>query len=371
MKLRIVSLIVAVISVLLIFTSCGVVKNINGIITFVVDDDVYGEIKIDESMTSVEMPNDPTKEGFVFGGWFYDKNTWNKPFSLNSILNTPIANQIEVTLYAKWLTPEEAEMLNNQIFAFEEDTYYVAVGETVALQIKTALRLEDVAFTSSDSTIAKYFGGEVLGKSKGTCKITATTPNGTSVECTIVVGGKVVNTGKCGENVTWTYYDDNSLVFSGTGEMEEYYEDCWYQPSNVLIPWYAYSPMVKEIIIEEGITNIAAFAFIDCKNVQKISIPDSVVKIGHCAFEHWNNYEGFVLNKSVAELGKMVFHSCKFNVYYEGTEQDFNAIKVPSTSNDYSHIDRWNAVFNGNLLFYSETSQQGCWRYVDGVPTAW
>lgn len=371
MKLRVISLIVAIISVLLIFTSCVAVKNINGTITFVVDDDIYGEIKIDESMTSVEMPNDPTKEGFVFGGWFYDKNTWNKPFSLNSILNTPIANQIEVTLYARWLTPEEAEMLNNQIFAFEEDTYYVAVGETVALQIKTALRLEDVAFTSSDSTIAKYFGGEVLGKSKGTCKITATTPNGTSVECTIVVGGKVVNTGKCGENVTWTYYDDHSLVFTGTGDMQEYYEDWWYQPANVLIPWYAYSSTAKEIVIKDGITSIAAFAFLNCKNVQKISIPDSVAKIGHCAFEHWSSYDGFILGKSVKELGKGVFHSCNFNIYYEGSAEEFNAIKIPPVSNNSWSNESWNAEFNGNLLFYSETEQQGCWRYVDGVPTAW
>lgn len=367
MKLKTISLLVAVLSVLLIVTSCGVIKNINGTITFVVDDEVYDKIKIDESMISVEMPKDPTKEGFVFGGWFYDKNTWNKPFSLNSILNTPIANQISVTLYAKWLTPEEAEMLDNQTFAFEEDTYFVAEGETVSLQIKTALRLEDVSFTSSDSTIAKYFGGEVLGKSKGTCKITATTPNGISAECTIVVSGKVVNTGKCGENVTWTYYDDNSLVFSGSGEMEEYYEDCYYAPGNVLIPWYAYSPMTKEIIIEEGITSIAAFAFVDCRNIQKISIPDSVVKIGHCAFEHWNNYEGFVLNKTITELGKMVFHSCKFNVYYEGTKTDFDAINVPSDTKYYT----WDASFEGTLLFYSEAEQSGTWRYVDGVPTAW
>lgn len=89
------------------------------------------------------------------------------------------------------------------------------------------------------------------------------------------------------------------------------------------------------------------------------------MKIGHCAFEHWNNYEGFVLNKSITELGKMVFHSCKFNVYYEGTKADFDAINIPSG------YESWQSSFEGTLLFYSETEQAGTWHYVNGVPTAW
>lgn len=34
--------------------------------------------------------------------------------------------------------------------------------------------------------------------------------------------GKVVDSGKCGDNVTWTLYDDGTLEISGTGDMYDY-----------------------------------------------------------------------------------------------------------------------------------------------------
>ncbi len=234
---------------------------------------------------------------------------------------------------------------------------------------------EKIIFTSSDETIAKYFGGEILGKKRGTCKIIATTPSGVSAECTVTVSAKAINSGKCGDNITWTFYDDYSLVFSGSGEMKEYYTSWWYQPNNVLLPWYEYSKQAKEIIIEEGITSICNFAFIDSKVCKKITIANSVNQIGHCAFEHWMYYEGFVLKKTVKSIGGMVFHSCNFNVYYEGTKEEFNAIdnNLPSIDMgiDITGKSKWDGNFNGTLLYYSETQQEGCWRYVNGVPTAW
>lgn len=43
-----------------------------------------------------ELPQNPQKAGYVFGGWYFDQGVWNKPFSAN----TKIEQDTEV--YAKW-----------------------------------------------------------------------------------------------------------------------------------------------------------------------------------------------------------------------------------------------------------------------------
>lgn len=276
-------------------------------------------------------------------------------------------------------TPSENIASKNEIIveniAFTNSDLNVTVGSAVTVGIQSNVEIEKIIFTSSDETIAKYFGGEILGKKKGSCKIIATTPSGVKAECSVTVSAKELNSGKCGENITWTFYDDFSLVFSGTGDMKEYYTGWLYSPGKVLIPWYEYSKQAREIIIDEGITSICNFAFIDSKVCKKIKIADSVTRIGHCAFEHWIDYEGFVLNKTLKTLGAAVFHSCNFNVYYTGTKEEFETIDNNLSCFDYGEDNTgkipWNEEFKGTLLYYSETQQDGCWRYVNGVPTAW
>ena len=50
--------------------------------------------------TTIIMPEDPTKEGYKFKGWFLDDDTFLKPFTESNILNKLSSN--DVTVYAKW-----------------------------------------------------------------------------------------------------------------------------------------------------------------------------------------------------------------------------------------------------------------------------
>lgn len=72
---------------------------------------------------------------------------------------------------------------------------------------------------------------------------------------------KVIASGVCGENARWTYYNDYSIVISGSGPMYSFRwnNDDWVSTA----PWMDYRAWIKNIVIEDGITSIGKFAFSD------------------------------------------------------------------------------------------------------------
>lgn len=49
---------------------------------------------------TISIPQNPTKDGQEFKGWFWDNETFSKPFTANSLADAPI--QSDMTVYAKW-----------------------------------------------------------------------------------------------------------------------------------------------------------------------------------------------------------------------------------------------------------------------------
>ncbi len=64
---------------------------------------------------------------------------------------------------------------------------------------------------------------------------------------------------------------------------------------------------------EDGaaVTGIAPKAFLSCKTLRKLEIPDGVVRIGDWAFAHMQNLEELVFPFSGMECGKKVFLDCR------------------------------------------------------------
>ena len=68
-------------------------------LNFVVDSETYDTVSTN-GKEIVKMPSDPTKDGYTFDGWYWDKDEWSKPFTANSLLEAPLSSNISV--YAKW-----------------------------------------------------------------------------------------------------------------------------------------------------------------------------------------------------------------------------------------------------------------------------
>ena len=62
-------------------------------VNFVVDGEVYVVVKTGGEET-IEIPDDPTKEGYTFGGWYLDDGKWEEKFTkdLKSQLKTHNSN---------------------------------------------------------------------------------------------------------------------------------------------------------------------------------------------------------------------------------------------------------------------------------------
>ena len=145
--------------------------------------------------------------------------------------------------------------------------------------------------------------------------------------------------GADGDNVTWVLYDDGELVFSGNGDMKY----TLFQNDDIIehiIPPYksTYAEFIKSVIIEDGITSIGNYAFLDCKNLERVSMADSVTKIEYRAFSGCENLKEIDVSDNLVSIGDSAFSQC-YNL---------------------SNIFIGNGVENIGYYAFSD-----CWRLVD------
>ncbi len=113
-------------------------------IRFMVDDEVYREFKTTGSEV-IEMPESPTKEGYVFRGWFFDPGIWQQPFTVNSFLDQPISDIIYIHAY--FITQEEADSIKTV-------TYNAMDGSAVdSVEVKIGNRLSEPTTPTKDGYI--------------------------------------------------------------------------------------------------------------------------------------------------------------------------------------------------------------------------
>ncbi len=115
--------------------------------------------------------------------------------------------------------------------------------------------------------------------------------------------GDVVESGSCGENLTYKLTEDGTLTISGSGEMYDVFSGGHTALSGI-------EDLIKTVIIEEGMTRIGEAAFSDCINLTEVRIPNSVTIITNGAFYGCSSLETIEIPNSVTGFGSYVFGDC-------------------------------------------------------------
>ena len=107
-------------------------------------------------------------------------------------------------------------------------------------------------------------------------------------------------TGRCGDSITWTLDDSGNLTLSGSGEMwNNGYGDS---------PFKDYE--IRKATVKYGITSIGESAFLGCRGMTELTLPNSVTSIGGNAFEGCSGLTELILPNSVTSIGNAAFFGC-------------------------------------------------------------
>lgn len=128
---------------------------------------------------------------------------------------------------------------------------------------------------------------------------------------------EILDSGKCGENLTWTLYEgdnlwENILEISGTGDMYNYESTGdWdeYIPDPETPPWYDYLEDIISINITNGITSVGNFAFEGAHSVSKIELPETLRTIGKGAFGVCNAVPEIHIPDGVTFIDEYAFYN--------------------------------------------------------------
>lgn len=141
-----------------------------------------------------------------------------------------------------------------------------------------------------------------------------------------VYGGEIVDSGTCGENLTWALDDEGTLTISGEGAMEDYEKASE-------SPWYSNRQSITKVVIEEGITNTGRFAFSYCSSLESITIPEGVTSIGSYTFYYCSSLTSITIPASVTSIGVYAFSYCdslKY-VFYGGSVSQWSSLSNKPT----------------------------------------
>ncbi len=115
----------------------------------------------------------------------------------------------------------------------------------------------------------------------------------------------IVESGQCGDNLTWELDSEGTLTISGTGDMHDYSDT----PDN-FTPWFENRGLIKTINICNGVTSIGSHAFMSCTELSSVSIPNSLTTIGSDAFNWCTSIENITIPNNVVVVGDRAFDGC-------------------------------------------------------------
>lgn len=168
----------------------------------------------------------------------------------------------------------------------------------------------------------------------------------------IIDNSWVTATGMCGDNVTWSYYDNQTLVIEGFGPMWNF---------DTGSPGWPRS--VKQVYIIDGVTHLGnwAFSYVYSYGLQSVHIPESVSTIGSNAF-NGAYFTEITIPDLVTTIGDYAF-----------MDSDLNHVVIPDSVSVLGQgvfkdcVVLRDAVLSSRLKEIPANTFEYCWRMTDVV----
>lgn len=133
----------------------------------------------------------------------------------------------------------------------------------------------------------------------------------------------IIANGTCGDNLTWTLTDNNTLTISGTGDMYNYDYDG--------APWFYLLESNPDIYIQSGVTSIGENALSGFYG-SNIYIPDTITELDF-HFVWWaKNIHIDDNNPAYASIDGVVFSKDKSTLLYFPSTHELTTYTIPDTT---------------------------------------
>ena len=169
--------------------------------------------------------------------------------------------------------------------------------------------------------------------------------------------------------LNWNYDETaKTLTISGEGKMAA--------DENFTYPWDSYRSDACSVVIENGVTNIAACAFSWFSDLTSVTIPESVTSIGYGAFHKCGSLTGITLREHVTTIDSRAFSECKNLTDVTILNP---ACKIGADAGTFSNglDDDYNYFYSGTIHGYADSTSQtyaelyGCtFAVLSDTPTA-
>ncbi len=97
-------------------------------VDFYVDGELYQSVGTDGK--TIEMPKEPTKDGYQFGGWYTEENGEGDLITLYTLFNQPLSTNIRLTIHAHFLEELTVSFVTGTNEIIEDVTY--VEGDTIS-----------------------------------------------------------------------------------------------------------------------------------------------------------------------------------------------------------------------------------------------
>ncbi len=105
-------------------------------------------------------------------------------------------------------------------------------------------------------------------------------------------------------SISWSLDANGVLTISGIGDMP-------YCAMEADVAWSDYTDEITSVVIEDGITSIGPYAFMNCLNLTEVTIPASVTVIHKDAFNFCKSLQSVTIPDSVQSIGLRSFYLCE------------------------------------------------------------